>query len=109
MMKKFLAILILIFTLQTPSQADDIIDFQIEGMSIGDSALEYYTESKINSYEKEYYKNRDTTAAIKRGLYGLIYIQKNLGNDSHDKIKKTSDQCLKKREVINIKKLIRGI
>ena len=58
-MKKLLGILVLIlFTLQTPSQADDIRDFQIEGISIGDSALEYYTESKINSYDKEYYKNK---------------------------------------------------
>jgi hypothetical protein len=48
-MKKFLAILILIFTLQTPSWADDILDFQIEGISIGDSALDYFSEEKINS------------------------------------------------------------
>ena len=46
-MKKFLAILILIFSLQTPSQANDIRDFQIEGMSIGDSALDYFSESRI--------------------------------------------------------------
>ena len=46
-------------------------------------------EFYYDKYEKEYYKNRDTTAAIKRGLYGLIYIQKNLENASHDKIKKT--------------------
>jgi hypothetical protein len=31
-MKKFLAILILILTFQTPSQADDIQVFQVEGM-----------------------------------------------------------------------------
>ena len=47
-MKKFLAVLILIFTLQTPTQADDIKDFQIEGMSIGDSALDYFSEKEIN-------------------------------------------------------------
>ena len=47
-MKKFLAILILIFTLQTPSQADDIRDFEIEGMSIGDSLLDYLSEEEIN-------------------------------------------------------------
>jgi len=33
--------------LQTPSQADDIRDFQIEGMSIGDSLLDYMSEKKI--------------------------------------------------------------
>ena len=51
MMKKFLAILILIFTLQTPSQADDIIDFQIEGMSIGDSLLDYFSKEEIKQAE----------------------------------------------------------
>lgn len=37
----------ILFTLQAPSWADDIRDFQIEGMSIGDSALDYYSEEKI--------------------------------------------------------------
>ena len=46
-MKKFLAVIILILTLQTPSQADDIRDFQIEGMSIGDSLLDYFSEEEI--------------------------------------------------------------
>ena len=58
-MKKFLAILILTFTLQTPSQADDIRNFQIGGMSVGDSALDYFSEdqikSKKNSYEDKGY------------------------------------------------------
>jgi hypothetical protein len=54
-MKKFLAILILIFTLPTSSQADDIRDFQIEGISLGDSLLDYLSEEKIKSLRKEYY------------------------------------------------------
>ena len=49
---------LILFSFQVPSWADDIRDFQIEGMSIGDSSLEYYTESKINSYNKEYYKSK---------------------------------------------------
>ena len=48
-MKKLLAILVLILTLQTPSLADDIRDFQIEGMSIDDNALNYFSEEKINN------------------------------------------------------------
>jgi hypothetical protein len=52
-MKKFLAILILIFTLPTPSQADDIRDFQIEGMSIGDSLLDYFSEEEIKTNIKK--------------------------------------------------------
>ena len=59
-MKKFLAILILIFTLQTPSQADDIRDFQIEGMSIGDSLLDYFSKEEIiNKKKKDWFNNNE--------------------------------------------------
>ena len=61
-MKKLLAVIILIFTLHTPSQADDIRDFQIEGMSIGDSLLDYFSEKKIKKfYKAEYYTNNEYT------------------------------------------------
>ena len=46
-MRVFIAVLVLIFTLQTPSQADDIRDFQIEGMSVGDSLLDYMSKKQI--------------------------------------------------------------
>jgi hypothetical protein len=48
-MKNFLAILILIFTLQTPSWGNDIRDLQIEGISIGDSLLDYMTKQEIKN------------------------------------------------------------
>ena len=54
-MKRLLTILILIFTLQTPSQADDIRDFQIEGMSIGDSLLDYFSKEDLKNFDKTYY------------------------------------------------------
>ena len=56
-MKKLLAILILIFTLPTLSQADDIRDFQIEGMSIGDSALDYMNKNEINMNDLKLYRD----------------------------------------------------
>ena len=49
-MKNFLGILVLIFTLQTPSLADDIRDFQIEGMSVGDSLLDYFSKEEIKKH-----------------------------------------------------------
>ena len=61
MMKKLLTVLILIFTLQTPSWADDIRDFQIEGVSIGDSALDYFSEEKILNNRATYFKNKTYT------------------------------------------------
>ena len=50
-----LYLFLILFTLQTPSQADDIRDFQIEGMSIGDSLLDYFSEEEINGFGKDYY------------------------------------------------------
>ena len=46
-MKRLLLILILTFSFQSLTKADDISDFEIEGMSIGDSLLEYFDESII--------------------------------------------------------------
>ena len=47
-MKKLLILLFSIFFLSSPSVfADDISDFEIEGISIGDSLLDYMTENEI--------------------------------------------------------------
>ena len=48
-MKRLLAYLFLVLGLLliTPSQADDISEFEIEGMSIGDSLLDYFSEEEI--------------------------------------------------------------
>ena len=40
---------------------DSIKDFQIEGMSIGDSALDYFTKSDIINNSKDFYKNKKFT------------------------------------------------
>ena len=44
-----LYLFLILFTLQTSSWADDIRDFQIEGMSIGDSLLDYMLEKEIKN------------------------------------------------------------
>ncbi len=46
-MKIFLSIFILIFSLQSLTRADDIRDFQIENISVGDSLLTHFTEKEI--------------------------------------------------------------
>ena len=56
-MKKILLILIITFSLQSWTKADDIIDFEIEGMSIGNSLLDFISESKIKSLQTSYYPN----------------------------------------------------
>ena len=62
-MKRLLAILILIFALQTPSQADDIRDFEIEGMSVGDSSLNYFSEQEILADKPDWFKDNEYSIA----------------------------------------------
>ena len=47
MKKLYVYLFLVFFALQTPSSSDDIRDFQIEGMSIGDSLLDYFSEEEI--------------------------------------------------------------
>ena len=46
-MRILISILILIFSFQSLTKADDIRNFEIEGMSIGDSLLDYFSENEI--------------------------------------------------------------
>ena len=57
-MKRLLLILILTFSFQPLSKADDIRDFEIEGMSIGDSALDFFTKNEIKKAKKYNCKNK---------------------------------------------------
>ena len=60
-MKIFLSILILIFGLQSWTKADDVRDFEIEGMSVGDSLLNYFNEETIKKgIRKDRSYNDDT-------------------------------------------------
>ena len=58
-MKKLLGILVLGLFLITPSQADDIRDFQIEGMSVEVSLLDYISEEEIKEKKNFMYPNKD--------------------------------------------------
>ena len=54
-MRVFIAVLILIFSLQSWSKADDIRDFEIEGISIGDSIFDHFNKSEFKIFYP--YKN----------------------------------------------------
>ena len=45
-MRIFLTILILILNLQSWTKADDIRDFEIEGISVGDSLHDHFSKKK---------------------------------------------------------------
>ena len=60
-MKIFLSVIVFILSLQTSTNADDIRDFEIEGMSIGDSALDFFSKNQITKNSQTYYKNKKFT------------------------------------------------
>ena len=47
MKKLSIYLFLILFSFQTSSWADDIRDYEIEGVNIGDSLLDYYSESEI--------------------------------------------------------------
>ena len=64
-MKILLTFFVLLFS--SSVVADDISDFEIEGMSIGDSALDFFTEEHIKKNTWDYYKNKEFTAVQNNG------------------------------------------
>jgi len=60
-MKRLLIILILTLSFQTLTKADDIRDFEIEGISIGDSILEFFNKNEIKKNTWDYFKNKEFT------------------------------------------------
>jgi len=85
-MKKFLVILILVLGLQTSSQADDIRNFQIEGMAVGDHLLDYITEEELNDKPKYIYDNKKYIAIIISKSSFEIYDEVQIVYESKDKI-----------------------
>ena len=58
-MKRLLLILILTINFQSLTKADDIRDFEIQGISIGDSLLKSYSKTYLDSLEKLIYPGSD--------------------------------------------------
>jgi hypothetical protein len=78
-MKKLLGIVVLGLFLLNPSQADDIREFQIEGMSVGDSLLDYLSEEEIL---KELEKGKDEYSWTDK-KFGDVYIYKETENQEY--------------------------
>ncbi len=59
-MQKLLVVLIIIIGFQSWANADDIRDFEIEGISIGDSLLNHFSEKEIlQGLNRNYYNSQD--------------------------------------------------
>ena len=113
-MRLFLSLLIIIFSLQSWTKADDISEFEIEGMSVGDSLLDYYSKTEIQNFHTIYYPNSrkffQVGIIIESNLYDALNI--NLKTDDSEyiiysikglkNVDNQLDQCLKlKKDMIN--------
>ena len=76
-MKRLLLILIFTFSFQTLTKADDIRDFEIEGMSIGDSLLNFITKDQIERQKKTWYPTKE---------YFIIYFPEFNNTEEYNKI-----------------------
>ena len=112
-MKRLLLILILTFNFQSWTKADDIRDFEIEGMSVGDSLLNYVNEDQIKS-EKFFYTQAKENKKFSHFNFFKVnnYDKVNVGfkdKDNNFIIKKISGylwfdnnvkKCLKKKDEV---------
>ena len=77
-MKKIFFLITLVLSFQTIALADNIRYFQIEGMKIGDSALDYFSEAQLEDNEQGWhnysYKKYSTSFMPGKGIYNWFLI-----------------------------------
>ena len=85
-MKKILGIVFLVILLSTSAHTDNINDFKIENISIGDSALDYFAESQIEDSELDWfnysYKEYSTSLLPGKGIYDWFKISYKSDDDN---------------------------
>ena len=75
-MRILLSVIVLIFGIQSFSKADDIRDFELEGISLYESALNHFSENELRKDTVDNYtSNKYTTSNIYDGLDMYDYIQ----------------------------------
>ena len=84
-MRVFITVLILIFSLQSWTKADDISEFEIEGMSIGDSVLDFFSKKQITNSKKINYKDNKFKFAYFYPKENTIYEHFQIGFKTNDK------------------------
>ena len=110
-MRVIFIVLFLIFSFQTLTNADDIRDFEIEGMSIGDSLLNYMTTSQIKKNQIDYGGKRKYYATKYDGdlsIYDRIEIWLKSGDENYRiygittgiYYEKNLSDCLAKKKII---------
>ena len=122
-MKKIFFLIILVLSFQNPSLAENIRNFQIEGMKIGDSALDYFSESQLEDNEQGWhnysYNEYSTSYMPGKGIYNWFLVSyKNDDNNfiieglvgGLEKSNYDNKECNKKLDVValNISKLFKN-
>ena len=109
-MKTFLTLFVLLFSFSVV--AEDISDFQIEGMSIGVSLLDYMSEDEIINNDQKVYSNNSKFLAInfngKKNIYDHVYLYVKRNDNKYiiyliraANIVNNKNQCLKiKNEIV---------
>ena len=99
-MKRLILILILVFSFQSWTKANDIRDFEIEDMSVGDSLLKFMSLNEINNNTFEnYFKN-----GKKRKYYATGFFD----TDKYDQLEiyiKTGDNNFKIKAITGFKQV----
>jgi hypothetical protein len=113
LIKKILLLLLITFSLESWAKTDDIRDFEIEGISIGDSLLDHFTleEIKKNLYIYKDSNKKFTATNLRSTSKNYKYIQ--VHYKTNDKkfivytidgvfaVNKKTSVCNKKRKNIN--------
>ena len=77
-MKKLIVIVFIGLLLSTSSHTDNIKDYKIENISIGDSALDYFNETELENGEQDWfnysYKEYATSLVSGKGIYDWFKI-----------------------------------
>ena len=71
-MKRLLLVLILTLSFQSWSKADDIRDFEVEGVSVGQSLLDYIPSDEIESIKSKWQYPNDKFIIYKIGNIKMI-------------------------------------
>jgi|TARA_B100000315_G_scaffold256051_1_gene301038 hypothetical protein len=111
-MRVFLTVLVLIFSFQFWIKADDIKDFQLEGMSIGDSLLNHFSEEYIKNHSKYWWEDKKYFMVIGASPLFETYEYMQFGLENNDKnfiiqgisgkilFEKDIKNCLKKKDEV---------
>ena len=83
-MKKIIIILYIIL-ISYNIFADDISEFEIEGISIGDSLLDYYSELEIKNNSYNYYNDKTFTPVQIRSKFFDNYDEMSFNYKTNDK------------------------